>query len=380
MFSWTKRNHGLGKRTRETKIFANLNSECPTELRGINARQIEGRDQMAKIEERIAKFTDHSYGTWRRQALWKSPFEIKDAEGVYMFDKAGKRYLDFLSQQVCCNLGHKNRVIIEAIIKQAEKLPYAAPGFMTKAGEQAVEALLTVMPQELVKFFFSTSGTEANETALKILRTYKSPNYKVISRYHSYHGATIGSINLTGDTRRWDAERVRCTVDGVRFAPDVYCYRCPFGLEYPECDIRCARYIDYMIKEEGNVAAIMVEPVVGTNGRIVPPPEYFPILKEICKQNGVLLVVDEVMSGWFRTGKPFAIQNWNIVPDILTTAKGCTGAYTPAGVVATSKEIADFFEEVTFVPRLYLCVPSSCIVGYSCSHKRIQKTHGLRAT
>ena len=300
---------------------------------------------MATREERLLNLTRCTYGTWRQQSLWKKPLEIKDAEGVYMFDADGKRYLDFSSQLMCSNLGHKNRAIIEAIVKQAEKLPYISGGFATEAGEDAVEALRTVIPEKLVKYFLSTSGTEANEAALKMLRTYKSPHYKVISRYHSYHGATVAGVSFTGDTRRWNAELARCTVEGVRFAPDVYCYRCPFGLAYPECHVQCARYLDYMIKEEGNVAAILVEPVVGTNGRIVPPPEYFPILREICDQNGVLLVADEVMSGWFRTGKPFAIQNWDVLPDMLTTAKGCTGAYTPVGITATSKAIADFFEE-----------------------------------
>ncbi len=300
---------------------------------------------MSQGTDRAAMLAKHTYGTWRRQSSWKKPLEITDAEGVYMVDREGKRYLDFSSQLMCTNLGHKNKAVIEAIVKQAEKLTYVAPGFATEAGEDAVEALLSVMPEHLVKLFFSTSGTEANEAALKMLRTYKSPDYKVISRYHSYHGATAASISFTGDPRRWHAERARCAVQGVIFGPDAYCYRCPFGLEYGECNIQCARYYDYMIKEEGNVAAIIVEPVVGTNGRIVPPPEYFPILREICDQNEVLIVADEVMSGWYRTGKLFGIQNWNVLPDILTTAKGCTGAYTPVGVTATSEEIAEFFEE-----------------------------------
>ena len=150
---------------------------------------------MATGEERILNLTTHTYGTWRRQALWRTPLEIKDAEGVCLFDKDGKRYLDFSSQLMCSNLGHKNRAIIEAIVQQAEKLPYVSPGFVTEAGENAVEALLTVMPEGLVKFFFSTSGTEANEAALKMLRTYKSPYYKVISRYHSYHGATATGVS-----------------------------------------------------------------------------------------------------------------------------------------------------------------------------------------
>jgi len=300
---------------------------------------------MTKSEEIIQTITEHTYGTWRAQKAWKTPIYITDAEGVYMYDQNKKRYLDFSSQLMCSNLGHKNKAIIEAIVKQAEKLPYIAPIFAQEAMESAVEALLSVMPAGLDKFFFSTSGTEANEAALMILRQYMAPNFKVISRYHAYHGATVAGLSLTGDPRHWYAERARFTVPGVCFAPDAYCYRCPFGLTYGSCKIQCAEYVDYMIKEEGNVAAVIVEPVVGTNGRIVPPPEYFPRLRQICDENGVLLVADEVMSGWYRTGPVFAVQNWNVTPDILTTAKGCTNAYTPVGITITSKKIADFFEE-----------------------------------
>ncbi|GAG51558.1 unnamed protein product, partial [marine sediment metagenome] len=236
---------------------------------------------------------------------------------------------DFASQLMCSNLGHKNQAIIAAVVEQAQKLAYISPGFVTEVAVRAVEALQSVVPRELTRFFFSTSGTEANEAALKLVRQYKSPSYKILSRYHSYHGATPGSITFTGDPRRVLAERARSTVDGVRFAPDAYCYRCPFDLSYPDCGIQCAKYVDYMIAEEGNVAAMIVEPVVGTNGRIVPPPEYFPLLREICDRHGVLLIADEVMSGWFRTGKAFAMEHWKVLPDVLTTAKGCTGAYTP---------------------------------------------------
>ena len=303
---------------------------------------------MSKSEMMVQQITQHTYGTWRKQAQWKNPLLITDAEGVYMFDADGKRYLDLSSQLMCSNLGHKNQAVIEAIVKQAEKLPYVAPGFTTEALAAAVEALRSVLPEPLGRFFFSTSGTEANEAALKIVRQRQAPNYKILSRYRSYHGATPGGLTFTGDPRRIIAERARCTVEGVRFAPDAYCYRCPFNLTYPECGIQCARYVDYMIREEGNVAGIIVEPVVGTNGRIVPPPEYFPLLRSICDEHGVLLIADEVMSGWFRTGKPFAIEHWGVTPDILTTAKGCSAAYTPVGLTATTGEIADFFEEEPF--------------------------------
>lgn len=303
---------------------------------------------MTSKRTKSQEFARHTYGTWRKQSQWLDPLLIVDAEGVYMTDEDGHHYLDFSSQLMCSNLGHKNEAVIDAIIQQARKLPFVAPGFASEAALNAVRSLREIMPPGLDKFFFSTSGTEANEAAVKMARQMRAPNYKILSRYRSYHGATATSITLTGDPRRVIAEEARCTVDGVRFAPDAYCYRCPFQLTYPNCDLQCATYVDYMIHEEGNVAAMIVEPVVGTNGRIVPPPEYFPILREICNRHGVLLIADEVMSGWYRTGKPFAMQHWDTTPDILTTAKGCTSAYAPTGVTATTKDIADFFHEVPF--------------------------------
>ncbi len=277
---------------------------------------------MSDITERIQEMTAHTYGTWNRQKAWSTPLLITDAEGVYFYDNTGKRYLDFSAQLMCSNLGHKNKVVIEAIVKQAEKLPYVAPGFATEILIEAVEALRSVFPEKLSKFFFSTSGTAANEAAMKMLRQSKFPSYKVISRYHSYHGATAVGQSFTGDPRRWYAELARTVVDGV--------------------------YLDYMIKEEGNVAAIIVEPIVGTNGRMIPPPEYYPIIRQICDEHNVLFVCDEVMSGWFRTGKTFAIQHWDVLPDILTTAKGASAAYTPVAITASTKEVANFFEEELF--------------------------------
>ncbi len=299
--------------------------------------------------EDISLLTKHTYGTWSPQKAWKQPVYIVDAEGVYLYDNTGKKYLDFSSQLMCSNLGHKNRAIIDAICEQAKKIQYIAPKFACEIKVKAVKALLEVMPKELDAFFFSTSGTEANEMAVKTVRMYfaSEGKYKIISRYHSYHGSTGVSIGLTGDPRRWFAEPVS-KVPGIIFAPDAYCYRCPFGLKYPNCGIVCAEYVDYMIKNEGNVAAVFVEPVVGTNGIIVPPKEYFPRLREICDKNNVLLIVDEVMSGWWRTGKWFAIQHWNVTPDMLTTAKGSTSAYTPLGITATKMEIKEAFEERFF--------------------------------
>jgi taurine--2-oxoglutarate transaminase len=332
---------------------------------------------MNDTKNKIKEMTDHSYGTWNRQRAWSTPLLITDAEGVYFYDDKGKPYLDFSSQLMCSNLGHKNKVIIEAIVKQAEKLPYIAPGFANEAAIEAMDALLSVMPEGLNKFFFSTSGTEANEAALKLVRQSKVPAYKVISRYHSYHGATPAGAAFTGDPRRWFAEQARCTIEGVIFAPDNYCYRCPFDITYPDCNVQCARYLDYMIKEEGNVAAMIVEPVVGTNGRIVPPPEYYPILRKICDENDVLLVADEVMSGWFRTGKAFAMEHWDVVPDILTTAKGATAAYTPVGITVTADTVSNYFEEELFChghTYAYHPLASSAIPAAVSEYKKLFET------
>jgi taurine---2-oxoglutarate transaminase len=303
---------------------------------------------MTDTAKRVQEYAAHSFHTWSRQKGWKAPLLVNDAEGIYFYDHTGKAYIDFSSQLMCSNLGHKNKAVIEAIVKQAEKLPYIVPSFANEASMAAVEALRTVMPKGLDKFFFSTSGTEANEAAVKMVRQACAPAYKVISRYKSYHGSTAASISLTGDPRRWYAEQARFTIPGVCFAPDSHCYRCPFELAYPQCGLQCAKYLDYMIREEGNVAAIIVEPIVGTNGRLIPPPEYYPMLRRICDEHKVLLIADEVMSGWFRTGPAFAMEHWGVTPDFITTAKGASAAYTPVAVTATSEKVAQFFEDEVF--------------------------------
>ena len=265
-----------------------------------------------------------------------------DAEGCFFTDSSSKKYLDFSSQLICSNLGHKNSAVIDAICEQARTLPYIGPAFSADVRAKLSEELLQVLPKGLEKFFFSTSGTEANEAAIKIARLYTG-KYKIISRYRSYHGSTAGSIAATGDFRRWNIEPSG-KIDGVIFGPDAYCYRCPLGKNYPECGIACADYIEYMATHENNVAAILIEPIVGTNGVLVPPDEYLPRLREIADKKGILLIVDEVMSGWGRAGEWFAVDHWNVKPDILTTAKGITGAYVPLGLTATTREIADYFE------------------------------------
>ncbi len=296
-----------------------------------------------EAERKIVRETN--YVTWRRQGGW-DPVVVVRAQGSKFWDRAGKEYLDLSAQLIAMNLGHGNERVAQAIVDQARTLPYVAPGMSTAVRAQVSARLLEVLPSPLSRFFFSTSGTEANEAALKIARV-ATGRTKVISRFRSYHGATAASISVTGELRRRVIERFQ-KVPGTVFAPDCYCYRCPFGLTYPSCNVECAEYVDQQITREEDVAAMIVEPVVGTNGVIVPVPEYLPRIREITRKHEVLLIADEVMSGWGRVGEWFAVNRWNVVPDILTTAKGITGAYAPLGLTATTPAIHDIFQERYF--------------------------------
>lgn len=296
----------------------------------------------ASIPKLTAQLT---YGTWRFQKNW-NPLHIVDAQDCYFTDSSGKKYLDFSAQLMCVTLGHKNPAVVKAIQDQAAKLPYIGPGFATDVRVELSKLLVEVLPKGLEKYFFSCSGTEANEAAFKIARMYTGKS-RIISRYRSYHGSTAASVSATGDPRRWAVEQAG-NVPGVIFAPEVYCYRCPLHHRYPECGTACVEYIDHMLEYEANVAAVIVEPIVGTNGVLVPPPEYMPRLREICDRHGVLLIADEVMTGWGRTGEWFAVNHWNVQPDILTTAKGITSGYIPLGLCATTRKIAEYFDDHFF--------------------------------
>ena len=281
------------------------------------------------------------YGTWRYEHTW-NPMVVDTAEGVHFTDLDGKRVLDFSSQLMCSNLGHSAEEVKQAMAEQAKKLCYAAPGFATVPAAELGKKLAEITPGDLSKSFLTIGGAEANEAAIKIARLYTRKS-KLVSRYRSYHGASSGAIALTGDPRTQYA----VGMPGVVRAPDCYCYRCPFGKEYPGCGITCAEYIDEIIRMEGpkTVAGVVVEPIVGSNGILVPPDEYMPRVREICDDHEVLLIDDEIMAGFGRTGKMFCMEHWNVVPDIMTMAKGITGAYIPMGATITTRKIADYFDK-----------------------------------
>jgi len=297
------------------------------------------------MDEISREVREHLFVTWRKQKGWE-PLHIVRAEGVYLYDSNGKRYLDLSSQLINVNLGHGNRHVIESIKRSLEELQYVSPIFATETRARATRALLEIMPKNIKKFFFSTSGTEANEAAVKITRHYKFPAYKILARYRSYHGSTLASISLTGDYRRWFVEPN--IMNGVVRFPEPYCFRCPLKLKYPECNLACVNYIEYIIKQEGKVAGLIVEPVTGSNGVIVPPKEYLPTLWKIAKENDILFIADEVMTGWGRVGTWFAVERWKVEPDIITTAKGASASYLPICITAVSEEIAEFYEENVF--------------------------------
>jgi len=297
---------------------------------------------------------EYVFGTWSYQSE-VSPTEIVEADGVRFTEADGTELIDFSGQLMCSNLGHSADNVADAMAEQAGTGAYFAPGFTTEPRAKLGELLADVTPGDLSKTFFSTSGTEAVEAAIKIARFYTGKQ-KIVSRYRSYHGATAGSISVTGDPRRLKAEP---GIPGTIKAPDPYAYGSNMD------PMESLDYIDEMLELEGDtVAAVLVEPIVGSNGILVPPEEYLPRLKEIAHDHGALLICDEVMSGFGRTGEWFGSDVFGVTPDIMTMAKGLTGAYAPLGATIVTSEIADHFEDEMFCHgHTYSGHPVACAAG-----------------
>lgn len=285
---------------------------------------------------------EYTFFSWSAQGALK-PIPVTRAEGVYFWDADGKRYLDFASQLVNQNAGHQHPKIVKAIQEQAAVLTFVSPSAATEPRGLLGKKLAEITPGDLKKTFFALGGAEANENAIKIARMYTG-RHKILARYRSYHGATHGAIALTGDYRRLPVEPA---MPGVVHFLDPYCYRCPFGWTRETCHRECISHVEEVIQHEGpdQIAAIILEGVTGTNGLIIPPDDYWPRMREICDKYGILLISDEVMSGWGRTGEWFAVDNWNTVPDIITTAKGITSGYVPLGAVIVREKIAKYFDD-----------------------------------
>jgi taurine--2-oxoglutarate transaminase len=287
------------------------------------------------------------------------PIPVAGGEGRYFWDYDGNRYLDFASQLVNVSIGHQHPKVVAAIKEQAEKLCTIGPPMATEPRSTLARMLAEITPGDLQLSFFTNGGAEANENAIKLARWYTG-RHKVIARYRSYHGATAGAITLTGDPRRWPAEP---GIPGVVRMLDPYTYRCPAGHPDPCPVCTGAPHLEEILQYEGpdTVAAVILETIVGTNGIIVPPDGYLQSIREVCDRHGIVLIADEVMAGFGRTGKWFGVDNWDVVPDILTVAKGINSGYIPLGAMVVRRPIADWVRDKYFAGGLtYSGHPLAC--------------------
>jgi taurine--2-oxoglutarate transaminase len=288
-------------------------------------------------EEIVRLSREHTFFSWSAQGAI-DPIAIDRAEGVYLYTPEGQRILDFNSQLMSVNIGHGDRRVIDAITAQATKLQFVQPAFATEPRARLGAKLAEILPGDLDKVFFTLGGAEAIENAIKLARAYTG-RHKILARYRAYHGATLGAMTLTGDPRRWANEPALVGV--VRY-PDTH--------RWGEKDSRPAaealQGLEDVVRYEGphTIAAIFLETIVGTNGILIPPDGYIQGVREICDRHGILMVADEVMAGFGRTGRWFAIQHWDTVPDLMTMAKGLTSSYLPLGAVAMNHKIAKHFE------------------------------------
>src|SRR3954453_19774831 len=291
-----------------------------------------------------------------------NPIAVAGGEGRYFWDYEGKRYLDFASQLVNVSIGHQHPRLVAAIKEQADKLCTIGPPMATEPRSTLARMITEVTPGDISMAFFTNGGAEANENAIKLARWYTG-RHKIVARYRSYHGATAGAITLTGDPRRWPAEPGS---PGVVRLLDPYTYRCPAGHPDPCPVCKGAPHLEEILQYEGahTVAAVILETVTGTNGIIVPPHGYLQSIRETCDRHGILLIADEVMAGFGRTGKWFGVENWNVVPDILTVAKGINSGYVPLGAMVVSEPIAEWAKPRYFAGGLtYSGHPLACASG-----------------
>lgn len=301
--------------------------------------------------------TEYYIQSWSMQN--SVPAVITGGKGSWFWDSDGKRYLDFQSQLVNLNLGYQHPRIIDAIKDQAEKLCYIGPSMANKARSELAALMQQITPGNLCRTLFTTGGAAANENAVRLARHYTG-RHKIIARYRSYHGATAAALGLTGDPRTW----LNGTVNqGVVRILDPYTYRCPAGHPDPCPVCTGAPHLEEILMYENpdSVAAVILEPIVGTNGIIVPPQGYLQSIREVCNKYGILLISDEVMSGFGRTGRMFACEHWDVVPDILTSAKGINSGYVPLGAMTVSKPISDWLKTNMFPGGLtYAGHPLAC--------------------
>jgi taurine---2-oxoglutarate transaminase len=318
-------------------------------------------NRSAEGKQVLADDRQHLIHSWSVQSALK-PIPVERAEGRYFWDYEGKRYLDFAAQLVNLALGHQHPRLIAAIKEQADTLCTIAPSLANDKRSELARLIAEVMPGDLNHTFFTNGGAEANENAIKLAR-WVTGRSKIIVRYRSYHGATAAAVTATGDPRRWFAEP---GVPGFVRMFDPYTYRCPAGHPDPCPVCTGGPHLEELLMYEGphTVAAVMLETVTGTNGIILPPAGYLQSIRETCDLHGVLLITDEVMAGWGRTGRWFAVDHWDVVPDIITTAKGINSGYVPLGAMTVRDHVYESIRDRFFAGGLtYSGHPLACAAG-----------------
>jgi taurine--2-oxoglutarate transaminase len=299
----------------------------------------------SETQEIVQNNLDYTLFSWSKQR-GISPIAVKYGEGVYLYDYDGKRYLDFSSGLMNVNIGHGNQRVTNAVVKQMQEVSYVTPSCVTKVRGELGKKLAAVAPMEKCRTLFTLCGASSVDNAIKLARMYTG-RHKIIAKYRAFHGASYGSMTAGGDPRKLPADAQQ--MPNVVHVEDPYCYRCPFGQTFGSCHYECAGHVERIIQFEGpeNVAAVIMEGESGSSGCIKYPPDYMKKIRAICDRYGILLIADEVMSGFGRCGQWFAIENHDVIPDMIVTAKGITSGYVPLGALMVSEKIASHYDDKT---------------------------------
>lgn len=302
---------------------------------------------------------DYTLFSWSKQK-GIAPIAVERGEGVYLYDAEGKRYIDFSSGLMNVNIGHGHQRITRAVMEQMQKVSYVTPSCSTEVRGELGKKLASVVPPGMSKALFTVCGATAIENAMKLARLYTG-RHKIIARYRAFHGASYGAMSAGGDPRKLPADSQQ--VPNIIHVEDPYCYRCPFGQEMSSCQRECVSHIERVIEFEGpeNIAAILMEGESGSSGCIKYPPDYLQKVRALCDKYHILLIADEVMSGFGRTGRWFGVDYHGVVPDIIATAKGITSGYIPFGAVIVSDAIAAHYNDRPLMLGLtYSAHPVGC--------------------
>jgi taurine--2-oxoglutarate transaminase len=317
---------------------------------------------LSETQEIIQDNLDYTLFSWSKQK-GINPIAVQRAEGVYLYDYDGKQYIDFSSGLINVNIGHGNQRVADAVVRQMQEVSYVTPGCATRARGELGKKLAEITPGNLQKTLFTVCGASAIENAIKLARLYTG-RYKIIARYRAFHGASYGAMTAGGDPRKLAADSQQAP--NIIHVEDPYCYRCPWNQHIETCHRECVSHIERVIQFEGpeSIAAILMEGESGSSGCIKYPPDYLKKVRALCDKYGILLIADEVMSGFGRTGKWFACELHGVVPDMIATAKGITAGYLPLGALIVSDKIAAHFDDrVLWLGLTYSAHPVACAAG-----------------